>query len=222
MLARMNQILNRAGNKKYPFTRKSMEDQDLDNYLPLVVVGPSGVGKGTLIEKLLDQYKGQFVFSVSYTTRPPRDGEIDGVHYYFIDKPTFEKMISDNDFIEYVYVHSNLYGTAKSQVQSIRANNKVPILDIHIEAVKKVKDTGFKANCIFICPPSVKALENRMKKRGKESEEQIATRLRNALDEINQSINESGMIHNRIVNHDIKVATKQFIGVVEGLYVNEL
>lgn len=115
-----------------------------------------------------------------------------------------------------------MYGTAKSQIQSLQAKHIVPILDIDIQGAKKVRDAGVKANYIFICPPSVITLEDRIRRRGKDSEEQIATRLRNANGEIQQCIEESDMIHNRIVNHDLEVATKQFIGVVEGLYVNEL
>lgn len=91
------------------------EFQGRQTYRPLIVAGPSGVGKGTLIKKLIDErFQGRFSFSVSYTTRKPREGEVDGVHYNFVDKSTFEEMVREDKFIEHCTVHTNMYGTAKS------------------------------------------------------------------------------------------------------------
>jgi guanylate kinase len=88
--------------------------------LPVVVAGPSGVGKGTLIGMLLKQYPNLFGFSVSHTTRAPREGEVNGVHYNFITVEEFEKLISENQFIEYAKVHTNYYGTSIMAVESVR------------------------------------------------------------------------------------------------------
>jgi len=85
-------------------------------YKPLVVVGPSGAGKGTLIDGIKEKYSGNFGFSVSYTTRKPREGEVHGKHYFFVTKEEFEVMIANKEFIEYCEVHTNYYGTAKSQI----------------------------------------------------------------------------------------------------------
>ena len=88
-------------------------------FKPIIIVGPSGVGKSTLIKVLTDKYPNSFGFSISYTTRQPRAGEQHGVNYYYVEKSEFEEMIAKDDFIEWCQVHANMYGTAKSQIRSI-------------------------------------------------------------------------------------------------------
>jgi energy-coupling factor transporter ATP-binding protein EcfA2 len=110
------------------------QPEDLANkpFKPIIIVGPSGVGKSTLINVLTAKYPNSFGFSVSFTTRAPRAGEKDGVNYNFVTHDTFNEMITAEDFIEYCHVHSNMYGTAKSQIRSIQDNKKIPLLDIDI------------------------------------------------------------------------------------------
>ena len=105
----------------------------LNLYRPFVIVGPSGVGKGTIQNELHKKYgKDKFGFSVSYTTRKIRPGEEHGVHYFYIEKEEFEQMVADDAFVEWFQVHGNYYGTAKSQIQSIQAAGKIPLLDIDV------------------------------------------------------------------------------------------
>ena len=98
---------------EYIKNKPSLSKDEKDLHKPLVILGPSGAGKGTLIKKLTDKYNEKFGFSVSYTTRKPREGETQGVSYYFITTDVFEKKIKNNDFIEYCKVHDNMYGTEK-------------------------------------------------------------------------------------------------------------
>ena len=102
------------------------------DYMPLIFTGPSGAGKGTLMKHLTDNYPEKFGFSVSCTTRGIRKGEVDGVHYNFVAKETFQQMIENNEFIEYAQVHSNMYGTTKSQILKIQSEKKIPLLDIDV------------------------------------------------------------------------------------------
>lgn len=101
-------------------------------FKPLVCCGPSGAGKGTLINALTSENKDKFGFSVSYTTRAPRDGEKHGIHYFFVSHEEFQKIIDEDGFIEWCQVHANRYGTAKSQIMSIQAAKKIPLLDIDV------------------------------------------------------------------------------------------
>lgn len=99
---------------------------------PLVIVGPSGAGKGTLLEPFVSAANSKFKFSVSYTTRGPRPGEQDGVHYNFISKEEFKQMIEEDAFIEHFEVHGNHYGTSKTFIKKIQDENRIPLLDIDI------------------------------------------------------------------------------------------
>ena len=154
------------------------------SYKPIIIVGPSGVGKSTLIKALTDKYPSSFGFSVSFTTRQPRAGEEHGKNYFFVEKPEFEKMIEADDFIEWCQVHSNMYGTAKSQINAIRADKRIPLLDIDIQGTVKFLKAFPETNTLFVFPPSVDDLRQRLEKRGTETEETLKTRLGNASKEI--------------------------------------
>lgn len=151
--------------------------------LLLVISGPSGAGKGTICKELMEN--GNFWLSVSATTRSPRKGEADGQNYYFLTKENFKDRIKQNDFLEYAEVYGNYYGTPKSNVLEKLKNGKDVILEIDIQGALKVKENYPKGIFIFILPPSMEELKNRIIKRGSETEESLMTRFKSAYKEIN-------------------------------------
>lgn len=156
-----------------------------DPLRPVVFCGPSGVGKGTLIEMLQKRFPNdQFGFSVSHTTRQPREGEKDGVHYNFTTVDQIKKDIEAGKFIEYAEVHGKYYGTSVAAVEDVQKAGKICILDIDVQGVQKVKKSSLNPIYIFISPPSREELEKRLRGRGTETEEQIKVRLANASKEL--------------------------------------
>ncbi|CAL0310063.1 unnamed protein product [Lupinus luteus] len=153
---------------------------------PIVISGPSGVGKGTLIAMLMKEFPSMFGFSVSHTTRAPRNMEKDGVHYHFTEKSVMEKEIKDGKFLEFASVHGNLYGTSVEAVEVVADAGKRCILDIDVQGARSVRASSLEAIFVFICPPSMEDLEKRLRGRGTETEEQVLKRLRNAEAEIEQ------------------------------------
>ncbi|XP_004513776.1 guanylate kinase 1-like isoform X2 [Cicer arietinum] len=153
---------------------------------PVVISGPSGVGKGTLISMLMKEFPWMFGFSVSHTTRAPRAMEKDGIHYHFTEKSIMEEEIKDGKFLEFASVHGNLYGTSVEAVELVSDAGKRCILDIDVQGARSVRASSLEAIFIFICPPSMEELEKRLRDRGTETEEQIQKRLRNAQSEIEQ------------------------------------
>ncbi|WVZ90392.1 hypothetical protein U9M48_036699 [Paspalum notatum var. saurae] len=170
---------------------------------PVVISGPSGVGKGTLIAKLMKDYPSKFGFSVSHTTRSPREKEIDGVHYHFTERSKIEKDISEGKFLEFAHVHGNVYGTSIEAVESVTDEGKRCILDIDVQGARSVRASSLEAIFIFVCPPSFEELEKRLRARGTETEEQIQKRLRNARAELDQS-NAPGLFDHLLVNDDLE------------------
>ncbi|KAL7525882.1 hypothetical protein ACHAXR_001200 [Thalassiosira sp. AJA248-18] len=164
--------------------KSKMTSDDAAQPRPVVFAGPSGVGKGTLIELLRKKYPSQFGFSVSHTTRKPREGEQDGVHYNFSTVDAIKKEIDDGKFVEYANVHGNYYGTSVAAVESVQKQGKICILDIDVQGVRNVKKSTLDAIYIFIAPPSMKELEQRLRGRGTETEEAVVKRLKNAKDEL--------------------------------------
>lgn len=142
-----------------------------------VISGPSGAGKGTVRGKVMEREVG-LAFSVSATTRVPRPGEIDGLHYHFITKEEFEKMIENGDFIEYVAKFQNYYGTPKAQVESLLADGKDVLLEIETIGANNVRKMFPDAVMIFITPSTFEELERRLLYRGTESEKLQKLRLR--------------------------------------------
>merc|ERR1712087_460077 len=172
---------------------------------PVVVCGPRGVGKGTLLGRLMKDYPSEFGFSVSHTTRAPRPGEECGVHYHFVAKPDMEKAISRGEFIEYARVHSNMYGTSIAAVQAVSAAGKTCLLDIDVQGAESVKKSPLDAVFIFVAPPSFEELEARLRARGTESEEKIQIRLRAARGEL-AYLDKPGFFDAVIVNDDLEMA----------------
>ena len=149
-----------------------------------VFSGPSGVGKGTLNAKLFAEFGEQMAFSVSATTRAPREGEIDGTHYFFISRQEFENRIANNDFLEYAQFAGNCYGTPKSYVMSLLEQGKNVLLEIEVQGAMQVMERMPQCVSIFVLPPSFDELERRLRGRGTETEEKILKRLETARGEL--------------------------------------
>lgn len=150
--------------------------------LLIVVSAPSGCGKGTILAEVLKDDK--YYFSVSATTRAPREGEKDGVNYHFITKDTFEELIRENKMLEYTNYCGNYYGTPLTYVDENLNNGKNVILEIEVEGAMNIRKMRPDAVLVFILPPSVKELRRRLEKRGTESQEVIDKRINKALTEI--------------------------------------
>lgn len=150
--------------------------------LLIVVSGPSGCGKGTVLSEVLKN--DDFYYSVSATTRMPREGEVDGIQYHFMTKSEFEKLIDNNGMLEYASYCDNYYGTPRKAVEDMRCLGKDVILEIEVKGAMKVMQSCPDAVFVFILPPSVNELERRLRKRGTEAEDKIIKRLREACDEI--------------------------------------
>ena len=149
-----------------------------------VISGASGVGKSTVLKQVMDG-RDDLKFSVSATTRPPRPGEVDGVHYYFVTKARFEEMIREHAFLDYDAHAGNYYGTPRAQAEE-KMEHGLLLLDIEPMGAKQVKQSAPDAVLIFIMPPSREELERRLRSRGDTSEEQIKMRLERASWEMEQ------------------------------------
>lgn len=150
--------------------------------LLIVVSGPSGCGKGSILSEIVKN--DSIFYSVSATTRPPREGEIDGVHYHFISKETFEESIAENGMLEYATYCENFYGTPKKKVEDMLNSGKDVILEIEVNGAMKIKESCPHAVFIFILPPSIKELRRRLNKRGTETDEIVEKRINEATREI--------------------------------------
>lgn len=149
----------------------------------IIMSGFSGSGKGTITQALLSQYKDEYALSISATTRAPRAGEEEGVHYFFLAKEAFEQMISEGAFLEYAQYVENYYGTPRKYVEEQLALGKNVILEIEIQGALQIKELIPEALLVFITPPSAKELESRLRGRGTETEEVIASRMARAIKE---------------------------------------
>lgn len=152
----------------------------------IVFTGPSGVGKGTVLKALLARHPELHV-SISATTRSPRSGEVDQVHYYFLTRSQFEAMVAQGEFLEWAEFAGNLYGTPRQPVLDRMAKGERVLLEIELEGARQVRKTAPDALQIFMQPPSIEELEARIRKRGQETEEAIARRLARAKVEMNSA-----------------------------------
>jgi guanylate kinase len=148
-----------------------------------IVSAPSGTGKTTLVERLV-QSMPELVLSRSFTSRPPRAGEADGVDYNFISREAFESMIEAGDFLEYADVFGNYYGTSSAETERVLAGGRDLILVIDVQGARQVRLRGFDSVGIFVLPPSFEVLEERLRKRSKDSEAAIGRRLAVARSEV--------------------------------------
>ena len=151
----------------------------------IVISGPAGSGKGTVNRHLLAT--GDFVYSVSATTRAPRPGEIDGVNYHYISREEFERRIASGDMLEYTEYCGNYYGTPKKEAEEVLAQGKNLILEIEVEGAGNVKKGFPEATLIMLLPPSFKVQEQRLRSRGTETEEKILERLERTKAEIDRA-----------------------------------
>jgi len=177
---------------------------------PIVVSGPSGSGKSTLLKRLFAAYPDRFGFSVSHTTRGPRDGEEEGVAYYFTSKENFAKLVAENAFIEHAQFGSNSYGTSVQAVKTVAEKGRTCILDIEMEGVKQVKkNSSLNARFLFLQPPSMEVLEQRLRGRATDKEEAILQRLSQAKNEL-EFAKTPGVHDQIIVNDDLEKAWREF------------
>ena len=173
-----------------------------------VISGASGVGKSTVLGKVMAA-RGDLRFSVSATTRAPRPGETDGVHYYFVTKERFQQMIAENSFLEYDGHMDNYYGTPKQQLEEKLALGNV-ILDIEPNGAFAVRKNRPDAVLIFIAPPSVEELRRRLESRGDTSPEQIQIRLNRAQWEMEQSTQYDYVV----VNEQVEACAKEILNII--------
>jgi len=184
---------------------------------PLVLAGPSGVGKGTIVKWLLQSYPDKFELSVSYTTRQPREGEVHGKEYFFVTQEEFNQEIAKNSFLEYCDVHGKMYGTHKGVVRNIFEKGKVCILEIDVKGAEKIHNSGNPCNFIFLKPPTIDVLKTRLIMRGTDKEDAMLIRLKNADGEL-KFAEESHIFGHKITNDVLEITKKDVKELVNKLY----
>jgi guanylate kinase len=176
-----------------------------------IVSGPSGAGKTTLINAVrarLAAVRIELYFSVSHTTRQPRAGEHEGINYHYVSPETFRGMVARGEFLEWAHVHAHDYGTSKAEVAGRLRDGQDVILDIDYQGAKQIaedQDLESRSLSVFIFPPSLEVLEQRLRSRGLNSDEDIDLRLRKAIAEIDEG---KGFYHYIIINDDLEIATE--------------
>eukprot|EP00922_Rhytidocystis_sp_ex-Travisia-forbesii_P051856 GHVS01076987.1.p1 GENE.GHVS01076987.1~~GHVS01076987.1.p1 ORF type:complete len:269 (+),score=25.83 GHVS01076987.1:163-969(+) len=155
----------------------------------LVVAGPSGVGKGTLVKKLIADFPDCFGFCVSHTSRPPRTGEVYGKHYFFEKKEFIMDLVAKGQFLEHAEVHGNVYGTSLQEVGRVSSNGKICLVEVDVQGVRQIKSSplGGMAHFIFIRPPSLDTLTLRLRNRGTEGDDAIGRRVKAAEREMDEA-----------------------------------
>lgn len=176
----------------------------------IIITGPSGVGKGTVVKELLDRNKDIWL-SISATTRNPRIGEKDGENYYFLSDEKFKDMIDKKEFLEWAQFAGNYYGTPLSTVNEKIEKGVVVLLEIEVEGAKQIKEKFPEALSIFLLPPSKAELEKRIRNRGTEKEEAISRRLSRA----NHEIASSGEFDFVLTNHDVDETVKGVFKIIK-------
>lgn len=175
-----------------------------------VVSSPSGGGKGTLIQRVLKEVS-NLSYSVSFTTRAPRNGEVNGREYFFVTREQFDQMVTAGEFLEWAHVHGNLYGTARQQVvREISAGRDI-ILEVDVQGAASVRALMVDSVSIFILPPSFEVLRQRLQARGTDSPEELDLRLRNAPTELK----DYSAFQYLIVNDDADRAADQMRAIVQ-------
>ena len=176
----------------------------------IIISGPSGVGKGTVIKGLITKYP-DYVLSISMTTRPPRDHEVEGIDYFFVSDEQFDHYIEKDAFIEWCQVHTHRYGTLKVQVDAQCDKGNNVFLEIDTQGAKKVRQKYPDTFSIFIAPPSLEDLAKRLQKRNTEGQSELQHRLANA----NKELAEIGDYNIVLINEDIDRAIDELHNVID-------
>lgn len=191
-------------NRLFTTPTRKMSSSPPTDRRPVVISGPSGVGKGTLFKLLETRHPDVFTLSVSHTTRSPRDGERPGIEYHFVTHQDFESVIAADGFVEHAQYGGQRYGTSKKTIEDGVAGGKVVVLDIEMEGVKQIKQrSDINARYVFVAPPSMEELEKRLRGRGTEKEESVLKRLAQAKNELEYS-KTPGV-------HDLIVSSRDFL-----------
>ena len=177
--------------------------------LLIVMSGFSGAGKGTLMKRLMADYD-DFAFSVSMTTRAPREGEVNGREYFFVTKEEFEKTIEEDGLVEYAQYVGNYYGTPKAYVEEQLKKGKNVILDIEVQGAMQIKEKFPDALMVFVIPPSIEVLLQRLRARGTESEEVIARRITQAKTECTYMDRYEYIV----INDDLDTAVREMYSMI--------
>lgn len=175
----------------------------------VIISGYSGCGKGTVISRLMEKY-GNYAFSVSMTTRDPRDNEIDGVHYHFVTNERFEKMISEAGFLEYAGYTDNYYGTPAAFVHENLAAGRDVLLDIEVQGAMQIREKIPEAILIFVSTPTAAELENRLVSRGTETPARVSKRLKRAVEEST----EIWRYDHFVINDTVEEAADKINGII--------
>lgn len=187
----------------------SSDDRPCGRGLLFIVSAPSGAGKTTLVERLVEQTP-RLRMSRSYTSRPAREGETDGVDYNFVSRARFESMIAGGEFLEWAEVFGNLYGTCAADTEHMLASGLDVVLVIDVQGARKVRELGVPTITIFVMPPSLQLLERRLRGRSKDAEDAIQRRLLVARDEV-ASFHEYDFV---VVNDELTAAVDRLRSVV--------
>jgi guanylate kinase len=177
--------------------------------LLFIVSAPSGAGKTTLVERLADE-TARLRMSRSYTSRPAREGEIDGVDYNFVSRAAFEQMVSRGEFLEWAEVFGNLYGTCAADTDRLLASGCDVVLVIDVQGARKIRQRGIESTTVFVMPPSFEVLEQRLRGRSQDPEEAIQRRLQVAREEV-ASFTEYDFV---VINDELAAAVDRLRGIV--------
>ena len=175
-----------------------------------VVSGPSGAGKGTLVSRVIERVPDAWL-SISATTRDPREGEVDGVHYLFKSDSDFDSLVERDGFLEWAQVHDHKYGTPRAMVEEHIAAGDQVILEIDVQGGFQIKEKVPSAHLVFIEPPSLEELERRLRGRATETEESIELRMKNAELELSRKME----YDIRFVNDNLDVCTDELVAYIE-------
>lgn len=174
-----------------------------------IVSAPSGTGKTTLCRKAVDFFP-NLRHSISYTTRQPRPGEINGVDYWFVDDAAFDRMVENDEFLEFASVFGRRYGTSRKDLEGMLSRGLDVILDIDVQGAEKAKKRLDNGVYVFILPPSIEACEERLRSRGKDRPEEIKKRLKISLDEIKSA----PLYEYVIINDDLESAFEKLKSII--------
>ena len=195
-------------SKIHPLTENEKPAPQHRGHL-FILAAPSGAGKTTLCKAILNRYR-DMLYSVSYTTRAPRPGEVNGVDYYFISKEKFIKDIENNKWAEWAQVHGNFYGTPAEFLNKSLSKGQDVLLDIDIQGTVQVLDRYADTITFFILPPSLEILKKRLESRGTDSAGTISARLVNAKEEISKK----NLYHHVIVNDQLSSAVSELLSII--------